>query len=249
LHVARIFVALRETLPALREFYQEIYTVKPIDLSKPDKPHPRLYPYPSSFQKDGREINFTYVRALQEDAGCVAFRAKAEGAEPQDIVIKFVSRYGQDVHSFLATNGLAPQLHYFGPLPDLATSAVLRPQDILPLMYMVVMDYIEQRPTLPDDARKQIEDALRILHDEGYVLGDLREPNILFDESGKLKLIDFDWAGRYKKDTDASPVSDKCFARYPLGLSSDIKWPQGAGDLELILPQHDIEMMEKFRPQ
>ena len=88
-----------------------------------------------------------------------------------------------------------------------------------------------------------------MLHDERYVLGDLREPNILFDENGKLKLIDFDWAVRYEKDTDASPVSDDCFTRYPLGMSSDIRWPQGAGDLELIVPQHDIEMLDRFCPQ
>jgi hypothetical protein len=112
-------------------------------LSKPDKSHPRLYPYPLSFPKDGQEVNFAYVRALQEDAGCIAFRARAEGAEPQDIVIRFVSRYARDVHSFLTAKGFAPRLHYLGLLPNLATSAVLRPKDILPLMYMVVMDYIE----------------------------------------------------------------------------------------------------------
>ena len=249
MHVARIFTALRQTLPALREFYQEIYRVTPIDLSKPGEPHSRLYPYPSSFQKDGLEVKFTFVRALEDDAGCVAFRARTEGVEPQNIVVKFVSRYGVNVHKFLASRELAPQLHYFGPLPGLVTSAA-RPQDFLPLMYMVVMDYIEPSHT-PDDARKQLEAALRMLHDERYVLGDLREPNILFDENGKLKLIDFDWAGRYEKDTDhdASPVGDDCFARYPLGMSSDIRWPQGAGDLELIVPQHDIEMLDRFCPQ
>jgi hypothetical protein len=248
MHVARIFAALCQTLPALREFYQDIYRVTPIDLSKPSEPHPRLYPYPSSFQKDGLEVKFTFVRALEDDAACVAFRARTEGADPQDIVVKFVSRYNADVHKFLADRELAPQLHYFDLLPGFMTSAVDRPQNFLPVMHMVVMDYVEHT-CVPDNARKQLEDALRMLHDEQYVLGDLREPNILFDKSGKLKLIDFDWAGRYGKDADASLISNESFAHYPLGLSNDIRWPQGVRDLELIVPQHDLEMLDKFRPQ
>jgi serine/threonine protein kinase len=87
-----------------------------------------------------------------------------------------------------------------------------------------------------------------MLHNEQYVLGDLQELNILFNESGKLKLIDFDWAGWYEKDTDASSIGDDRFACYPLSMSSDIRWPQGAGSLELIVPQHDIEMLDKFCP-
>ena len=247
MHVACIFAVLCQTLPDLCEFYQEIYRVTPIDLSKPGEPHPRLYPYPSSFQKDGLEVKFTFMRALEDDAACVAFRARTEGAEPQDIVVKFVSQYSVDIHKFLADRELAPQLHYFGLLPGLLT-LIAHAQDFLPLMYMVVMDYIEQTRT-PDDARKQLEDALQMLHDKRYVLGDLREPNILFNENGKLKLIDFDWAGRYEKDTDASPIGDDCFACYPLGMSSDIRWPQGAGNLELIVPQHNIEMLDKSCPQ
>ena len=197
IHVARIFAVLHKTLLALHEFYHEIYKVMPIDLSKPGKPHPHLYPYPSSFPRDGLEVKFTFMQALQDNATCIAFHAQTEGAKPQDIVVKFVSRYGVDVHKFLANRELALQLHYFGPLPGLMT-LVACPQDFLPLMYMVVMDYIEQSHT-PDDACKQLEDALRMLHDKGYVLGDLWELNILFDENRKLKLIDFDWAGQLRR--------------------------------------------------
>ena len=70
-----------------------------------------------------------------------------------------------------------------------------------------------------------------------------------FDENRKLKLIDFDWAGQYAKDTDVSPISNDCFVCYPLGMSSDIRWSQGVSDLELIIPQHDIEMLDRFCPQ
>ena len=40
---------------------------------------------------------------------------------------------------------------------------------------------------------------MTLLHSEGYVFGDLRGQNILCDADadGKVKLIDFNWCGRY----------------------------------------------------
>ena len=95
------------------------------------------------------------------------------------------------------------------------------------------------------------------LHLEGYVFGDLREYNILFDKDGKVKLIDLDWAGRYgmkQKDTFLPPDLEQrihnnigCvqgstlteFVRYPFSLSPDISWAEGVEALEPIRPQHD----------
>ena len=60
---------------------------------------------------------------------------------------------------------------------------------------MVVMDYIDAQPKPPQNAREQVERALALLHSNGYVIGDLRECNILFGSD--VKFIDFDWCGRY----------------------------------------------------
>lgn len=49
----------------------------------------------------------------------------------------------------------------------------------------------------PADACQQLEPVLETLHVEGYVVGNLRCPNILFDEKNKVNLIDFDWAGPF----------------------------------------------------
>ena len=73
---------------------------------------------------------------------------------------------------------------------------------------MVVMEYVEAGPNKPQD-RHQIEKALSLLHTHGYVFGDLQEPNVLYDSNGQVKLIDFDWCGRY--DTN---VRDEHTGRY-----------------------------------
>jgi serine/threonine protein kinase len=57
---------------------------------------------------------------------------------------------------------------------------------------MVVMDHVNAQLKPPQDARPQIKKVLTRLHAQGYVFGDLREPNILFDAGGKVKFVDFD---------------------------------------------------------
>ena len=74
-------------------------------------------------------------------------------------------------------------------------------------MQMVVMEYVQARPNKPQD-RHQIGKALWLLHTHGYVFGDLREPNVLYDLNGHIKLI-CQWCGRY--DTN---VRDEHTGRY-----------------------------------
>jgi hypothetical protein len=52
----------------------------------------------------------------------------------------------------------------------------------------------------------------------------------------KVYLIDFDWAGRVDK------------ARYPMNLSSSVRWPKAAEQLEMqpILMEHDLFMLEEL---
>ncbi|KAF8501148.1 hypothetical protein F5888DRAFT_1632913 [Russula emetica] len=151
------------------------------------------------------------------------------------VVVKFVTSYGKEVHEFLVEEGCAPKLRYYGPLPGRdtglsndsngfpqlaqSTSPSLRLND----MHMVVMDYIEAG-FLPDDARSQIEKVLTLLHAWGYVFG------------GKVKFVDFDWCGPYKGD----PAT---FAYYPLVMSrSTSKWAADMKPLGQILLKHDWGM-------
>jgi serine/threonine protein kinase len=269
-HHAKLFLALRKCLRSLTQFYMNLSHTPPfVDY----QPHPRYFPYPTSFIPEGGETtDFRYLKSLEEHAACVTYLAeeipKETGATgvPGKMVVKFVARYGEEVHRFLARNGHAPALRYYGPLPNTqlsgafpepaqgASSDLQLRSDI---MRMVVMDYIEARDTrdkdhIPQDARQQIRTILELLHEAGYVFGDLRSQNILFDAYGKVKLIDFNWCGRYKRDNTENQINDggdghEDFARYPLSMSRvEGMWAEGMEPLEYILPDHDRRMFEKL---
>ena len=129
-------------------------------------------------------------------------------------------------------------------------------------MQMLMMDYVFHRGLTPPDVVQQIEAILYKLHCKGYIFGDLRSQNVLFDEDGKVKFIDFDWSGRYDMNLrDESLTADlqkrindgkkhvqlvDHYVCYPLNLSSNIHWAPDARDLEPIRPEHDWFMLYNF---
>ena len=245
-------MALRRSIHKLEIFYKDISNPKN-PLLTPGHTHPRFYPYPTSFTENSKTVHFKYTRILEEDAMCVAFQAKisdlAEDHSP-DIVVKFVTRYGMDVHKFLASEDHAPRLRYCGPLSGInahdneQSTATLSSQQspVLSLgpMQMIVMDYVSHRGVTPPDAVQQIEAVLYKLHCRGYVFGDLRVQNVLFDEDSKVKFIDFDWSGcfdmnvrdeslpaDFQKRIDDEKTNVKSVSHYvcyPLNLSLNIHW-------------------------
>ena len=265
---ARVFVALRTSLQQLTAFYKKIGEFK-IPRVINGQTHSRFYPYPTSFTVNKQTFHFQYLKAMEDHVACETYLAKLVDT-PDNIVVKFVSRYGKEVHEFLAKKNYAPHLRYYGPMPD-APPSPPRPKMAsaglaFGFMQMVVMDYIVPARHLPTDARQQIRDVLFILHESGYVFGDLREPNVLFGADHKIKLIDFNWCGRYDVDMDIlhsaipADVQKKIdesksrlprlprneYAHYPNNLSTSIEWPAEVGPLKPILPQHDWFMWNKM---
>jgi len=62
-----------------------------------------------------------YIERLEKERPtCVTFLAETvtDSNKPRKIVVKFATRYGKDAHVHLAEKGCAPQLHYFGHLPN-----------------------------------------------------------------------------------------------------------------------------------
>ncbi|KAF9477785.1 PLP-dependent transferase [Pholiota conissans] len=136
-----------------------------------------------------------------------------EEAPSTKVVVKFIARYGKEAHELLAREGYAPRLPYYGPVSRTPLSGVLpgpaersSPGLCLrsDLTYMVVMDYVEASSKIPSDARQQISSALKLLHPKGYIFGDLREQNVLFDSAGKVKFIKFK---RSKAFGNLTPIS------------------------------------------
>ncbi|KAH8992599.1 hypothetical protein EDB86DRAFT_2932241 [Lactarius hatsudake] len=286
-HSARVLVALRNCLVKLQTFYRALEGPSTFIANKP---HPRYFPYPTSFTaEDGTSTQFRYLTSLEEDPACVSYLAEipnepstTRDSDPVKVVVKFVSRYGKEVHEFLARKGWAPTLRYYGPLPETEHYSVfpgpaqsvpsgLRgifftgpAQSAPPAMHMIVMDYIDALPNTPPDVRGQIRTILTLLHTEGYVFGDLRKPNILFDAYGKVKLIDFDWCGRYDmnihdeylphdlqnqidKNKARVQVGDGPYACYPVTMSRiDGMWAPGMKPLAQIRPIHDWMMFDRL---
>ncbi|TFK16327.1 hypothetical protein FA15DRAFT_676715, partial [Coprinopsis marcescibilis] len=192
-------------------------------------------------------------------------RSRESKRSKKQIVVKFATRYGKEVHEFLAANGCAPKLHYCEPLFDDASypSPVDNAEGSSGLhlgpMVMVVMDYVRenrQGARLPPQARQDVERPLKMLHSAGYVLGDLRRANLIVDEQQKVWFIDFDWSGyywsenSYPHDGDGGQeqrVERQLCARYPVRMSSiNGMWASGMEPLALIQPQHDLDMLEKL---
>jgi len=265
--LSRNLTALRRSLLSLQGYYKDIGSPK-FPLLEHGRPHPRFYPYPISFTENGKAVNFKYTRMLEDDPTCVVFQAQIlDEVDSCDIVVKFVSRYGPEVHKFLAEENHAPRLRYCGPFSeDVLVDEHSSMQSVLSLgpVQMIVMDYVSDCGVTPLDAHQQIQVVLEKLHSAGYVFGDLRRQNVLFDQEKKVKFIDFDWSGCYNMDirdnslsTDLQKkIDDKKkhiqagnhhYVCYPLNLSSQINWAKGVKDLEPIRPQHDWDMLKQFK--
>ena len=115
------------------------------------------------------------------------------------------------------------------------------------LRKMVVMKYVHgetidkkyQLCGVPEPVRKTVHEAVKFLHQKQFVHGDIRCPNIIIEdgdgeEDNRVRLLDFDWSGSVGE------------VRYPLHLSKEITWPKGVEDYMLILPDHDLQMVNRL---
>ena len=155
---------------------------------------------------------------------------------PSDVVVKFTRTYHEKAHRLLAEHQLAPHLHGVYPVQD--------------GFLMVVMEKVEgptawallaQQKHLSSSAHKDVEEAVRLLHEQGWVHGDLRSPNIIVPEGGKTKIIDFDWTaeegkGRYPVTVEADPVG----ALHP-------QWHRGVQRGGLMKKEHDEFLRDRLR--
>ncbi|RPD60711.1 hypothetical protein L227DRAFT_585871 [Lentinus tigrinus ALCF2SS1-6] len=222
--IARVFYALGTALARLRSFYSE--------LEEPSDEVARFFPLATAYKDGERVIKFKYVAYLKDTAEAC-----------------FVERYGAAAHRLLASHGLAPQLLYYG---DIWLSEPER--NGCGSRKMVVMEYVEgmnahmmldsigQR-ALPAGALAAVKRAVKLLHDQGMVHGDIRLGNVIIanptagdeeDMDKRVRIVDFDWAG------EAGSV------RYPLYLSKVINWPVGVADYAYITAEHDNEMARRM---
>jgi hypothetical protein len=193
LNVARLFLALRESLKELDTFYNEIEHQKAAIL------------WPSIRAYQG--VQFEYVERLLPDCLSKAVFKARTLPNNEMIVVKFTNSYGVDAHRLLQGEQLAPRLRYFSG----DDKGFKKPGGL----EMVVMDFMPEYSDSPltKQGLEDVRRALDLLHQAGYVFGDLRLANILNLQDGHAMLVDFDWSG----------VAEQVF--YPMGLNKEIEWP------------------------
>ncbi|KAF9470927.1 hypothetical protein BDN70DRAFT_820684 [Pholiota conissans] len=191
--VSRALYAFSFSIDELQEWYKSLHACIPFDEEKiiPAN-HTRFFPfvcrYPLDAENFANAVEFEYRCPLQPNQStCVAFRATTKESNPKEVVVKFVQRYCREAHDILAIAGMAPALLYYGRIdPDVDYGD----------WKMVVMEYFDGKPSYEDNRhRERVMEAIQLVHAEGYVLGDIRPPNVMVGEECEVRLIDFDWAG------------------------------------------------------
>jgi len=111
---------------------------------------------------------------------------------------------------------------------------------------MVVMEFLAEPWRVLNQTEMNTESIPRLgekirsmitkLHGSGMVHGDIREMNILVNDKNEIMLIDYDWTGIQGQVV------------YPRNINMDpiLRWPSGVGSGLRILPEHDMEMVERL---
>ncbi|KAI0338092.1 hypothetical protein BDW22DRAFT_1402168 [Trametopsis cervina] len=237
---------------ALRELRQYYATLKP--RSEADEDLKRFLPNPTRRGPEPRLAGLEFRRRISCRVGQepeVYIPAMWEGLyEGKRVLIKFTERYSVRAHRILAECEApkAPKLYFA--------------ERLLGGVWMVVMEYLEGQDAdrkfgdkaLPDSVVRDIEEALKLLHGENLVFGDLRRPNIMVNlEHGKYhaKLVDFDFSGR-ENDIDGEndrvqqidALDEEGGWSYDCFLRTDLNFPQGMQPCKPMRKQHDREMLK-----
>ncbi|KAG2061139.1 hypothetical protein BDR06DRAFT_1002309 [Suillus hirtellus] len=100
LRIGRVMHALKESITLLKDWYDN--KVFKCDEPRYDISHPvahsRFFPTPDTYKRDGKVVKFTYQQPLEPHPACVTYLAKTVETDSIHVVVKFVTRYGADVH-------------------------------------------------------------------------------------------------------------------------------------------------------
>ncbi|KAH7096944.1 hypothetical protein BKA62DRAFT_774678 [Auriculariales sp. MPI-PUGE-AT-0066] len=226
-HIARVMVALRMCSHDLRDYYKKTLE------STPDRA-PFAVPWPHLTKIGNYEIE--YQERLWPTPSRCLFRARAtRDGSAISVIVKFTHRYCREAHIVVSNHGAAPQLLHCD-------------WDETVGQMVVMWEYVDA--TKVDDTKQQLncdqsirrlEDAVKAMHEAGFVHGDLREPNILLDGNNAPMIIDFDWAG---------PMDDPCTV-YPsnICLDSSYNLHEDVCAGGRILAEHDDHLVKNWSRQ
>ncbi|VDC02970.1 unnamed protein product [Peniophora sp. CBMAI 1063] len=235
--LSRHLYALRLAIPELGDWYTALAD-NPVQRPL-NEHHPRFYPelasYPVAGSTTGERISFEYLSKLGHYASYAYLARTVPDGQPGElIVVKITESYGQDAHAALAAAGYAPKILFCGP----ACAELPKGMTMVVMQYIEgeVLERMESQDELPESFFQDLCRAIDVLRREGLVHGDLRAPNIMVDQDKKLKIIDFDWAG---KDGQV---------RYPYEISPKIAWHPEVKEFAPIRGYHDEYMLRQLLP-
>lgn len=162
--------------------------------------------------------------------------------DSRPVMIKFVQRYGLDVHRAWAAAQLAPPVLHHRILPGGWQLIIMEGLDLQlwqPLSQLETVQHMSAGA-----ARTAALAALSTAHtlevwgsgQPRSVHGDVRGANVLVNTCTmppQVLFVDFDWAGQEGVD------------RYPLNMSLSVVWPAGAVPNAVMQQQHDTELLSK----
>ena len=146
------------------------------------------------------------------------------------LIVKFTKHYCEDAHQLLAENGLAPLLYRVEVLHSGWKMIIMES-----IGWQTLHSFKENLTNVSSGAatnnttqlltenqikvpiRQNVNNAVTLLHENGFVHGDLRPNNILVNPAGEIRIIDFDFAGN-------ATGSDQPF----LNMNNGVHWAEGA---------------------
>jgi hypothetical protein len=219
MRIARVFNATAKAIRNLHMYYD--------GLELCDTPVPsRLFPRPTFRPEDQPDFQLTFTEKLCPESEIPRLLFGADMTEqgeathlPKKVVVKFAERYGEQAHRLLAEHHLAPGRHFC--------------KRTLCGLWMIVMDRAEGQDAYslfpgepPNYVKIDVDRAIQLLHQHGFVHGEICMSNILVvmrsrsqqqvvaatptsteegiemdvddldSETAGAVLVDFDWTGK-----------------------------------------------------
>jgi serine/threonine protein kinase len=231
--LARALGATRRAFKSLTAYYEQLSTA--------EKSNRKFftdteYPYRTSYTTVDGEVEFQYLQRLNSKK-LLFLCSKVK--DSTRLCVKFTQQYSKNAHQYCADKKVAPELYAVEELPG--------------GWLMVVMEYLgadSYKVLAACDEHERarfkagVEKAVMVLHDGGFVHGDIRSVNTMVaqnwdNEKGEenVKLVDFDWAGNEGE------------TKYPPNVNYvEISRPMDAKDGKDITKDHDLEMLSHMFP-
>ncbi len=208
--MTRVFCALRKAVDNLDKYYKKFVKSENLQAEKKEMKIQARYPFLKKYKSASEEsVDIEYVDRIDKENKKLVFLVKESGIKR---ILKFTTLYNSDVHNFCFNNGFAPELIKIDNIENTDFKFVI--MEHLDGFNVISDIWDELNVEEKNELKKRILEALKIMHNNDFVHGDIRFENIMakLNSNNKwiVKFIDFDWSGYNGK------------AKYPQFLNKEI---------------------------